>query len=66
MKTLTDAKEIEDALKGKEITETGIAENGESMEIYYKGGVISICIEAAKYVGVNDKLYVEVREDEKL
>jgi len=57
--TLTDPQEIEEALKGKEITE--ICHTDYSSEIYYKGGVLSISIQAAQYVGVNAKLYVEAR-----
>jgi len=62
MKTLTDPQEIEDALKGK--TVTNICHCDQSIEIYYKGGVLSICIMAAQYVGLNDTLYVEVREND--
>ncbi len=64
MKILTDAKEIEDALKGK--TVTSIYHGDDTIEIYYKGGVLSICIIAAQFVGLSDTLYVEVREDEKV
>jgi len=63
MKTLTDPQEIEAALKGK--TVTNICHCDQSIEIYYKGGVLSICIIAAQYVGLPDTLYVEAREDEK-
>ncbi len=62
MKTLTDAAEIEDALKGK--TVYNICHTDDSIELYYNGGVLSICILAAQLVGLNDTLYVEVREDE--
>ena len=61
MKILTDPQEIEDTLKGKVIT--NICHTDDSIELYYKGGVLSICINASFFVGVNDKLYVEVRED---
>jgi hypothetical protein len=59
---ITDPQEIEDTLKGKTIT--GTCQTDESIEIYYEGGVLSICNNASFFVGVNDKLYIEVREDE--
>lgn len=61
---ITDPKEIEATLKSKVITE--ICQTDESIEIYYEGGVLSICNNASFFVGVNDKLYVEVRENEKV
>lgn len=61
---ITDPQEIEATLKGKVITD--ICQADESIEIYYKGGVLSICNNASFFVGVNDKLYVEVREYEKV
>ena len=64
MKTLTDPQEIEDALKGKTVTSICHCDN--SIEIYYKGGVLSISIEAAQYVGLKDTLCVEARQDEKV
>ena len=63
MKTLTDPQEIEAALYGK--TVTSICHCDDSIELYYQGGVLSISIEAAQYVGLKDTLYVEVRENEK-
>jgi len=61
MKTLTDPQEIEDALKGKIFESSVIAQDEESVEIHFNGGVISICGQFIEQMGVNAALEIEVR-----
>ena len=62
MKTLTDAKEIEDQLKGCIVQEIGQAQDDSSIEIYFTNGTC-ICIEAAlvPFIDVTPSLEIEVR-----
>jgi len=65
MKILTEAREIEEALVGKKITNICHATNNESIEIYFTNGSC-ICIEGEHidYLDVNAQLEVEVRVNE--
>tara|TARA_R110002020_G_scaffold144145_2_gene317027 strand:+ start:4591 stop:4785 length:195 start_codon:yes stop_codon:yes gene_type:complete len=62
MKTLTDAQEIEDSLKGCVVEVIAQAQDDTSIEIYFTNGTC-ICIEGERieYLGVNAQLEVEVR-----
>jgi len=62
MKTLTDAKEIEAALKGCELESICQAQDDHSIEMYFTNGAC-ICIEAAlvPFIDVTPNLEIEVR-----